>query len=274
MIDLYTFLHRREKMRGETVSCLIRIGLTLPLLIEILVSREKGGMIGWLVLSALAAYSLTLFLVRKTKVQPLLSTLSIITDSLLLSGALFYGDLLEPGVLSSSPLLFIYPLIIYFSFLRSDEHILLLTVILNVILYNSAFLIGQGFNPHLENSQFMDLLGAQLFRTLVLVIFGLALLDQSRRIKTILRNQNDYYEKVRKRNQPLLENLNGINEKYGLSKREAEVLKELIKGKTYRTIGEELFVSLDTVKSHVKSIYRKTGLKSRNEVFQKLHKNI
>lgn len=271
MIDLFTFLHRREKRRGATVSCLIRLGLLLPLALGGLAAKPQPALNSYLAWSALAAYGLTLYLVQRNRYSPLISTLSVITDSLLLSGTLFYRNLLEPGTLSSSPLLLVYPLIIYFAFLRSDEIILLLSVVLNLVLYNSAFLITQGISLQRGADLYPDALAAQLFRTMILVIFGLALFDQSRRIRAILRNQNDYYEKVRHRNKPLFENLDELSDKYGLSKRESEVLRELIKGKTYRAIGEDLFVSLDTIKSHVKSIYKKTGLKSRSELFRKLH---
>jgi LuxR family maltose regulon positive regulatory protein len=36
-----------------------------------------------------------------------------------------------------------------------------------------------------------------------------------------------------------------------------------------RQIGENLFVSINTVKSHVKSIYRKLGVSSREEALER-----
>ncbi len=49
----------------------------------------------------------------------------------------------------------------------------------------------------------------------------------------------------------------------GVSKREAEIVRLLAAGRSYREIGSELFISLKTVKTHVYNIYRKTGVKSR-----------
>ncbi len=51
-----------------------------------------------------------------------------------------------------------------------------------------------------------------------------------------------------------------------LSGREREVLILMIKGKSNNQIAEELVISIYTVKRHVNSIFKKTGLKSRAEL--------
>ena len=48
-----------------------------------------------------------------------------------------------------------------------------------------------------------------------------------------------------------------------LSARERAVLDALVDGKTYRQIGEELFISVNTVAFHVKQIYQKLHVHSR-----------
>ena len=50
-----------------------------------------------------------------------------------------------------------------------------------------------------------------------------------------------------------------------LTGREIEVLKLVAKGNTSREIGEELFISENTVKNHIRNILDKLGLHSRNE---------
>lgn len=57
-----------------------------------------------------------------------------------------------------------------------------------------------------------------------------------------------------------------IQQLYGLTTRETEVLDWLIQGERYLNIAEHLYISLNTVKSHAKSIYLKTSTANRNEL--------
>lgn len=57
-------------------------------------------------------------------------------------------------------------------------------------------------------------------------------------------------------------------EKYGLSEREATVLKELMAGKDNNTICEELLITTNTIKKHILNIYRKLGIKNRVQLFK------
>ena len=50
-----------------------------------------------------------------------------------------------------------------------------------------------------------------------------------------------------------------------LTERERTILRFLSSGLTEREIARELFVSYNTVHSHVKSLYRKLGVSSRAE---------
>ncbi len=52
-------------------------------------------------------------------------------------------------------------------------------------------------------------------------------------------------------------------EKYGISRREEEVIQQLCEGKTNKEISRALFISLQTVKDHVYRIYQKTDVKNR-----------
>jgi DNA-binding CsgD family transcriptional regulator len=61
-----------------------------------------------------------------------------------------------------------------------------------------------------------------------------------------------------------------INITKKLTEREGEIAALLIKGKTYRMIAGELHVSENTVKTHVKNIYSKAGVKSRTELMHNL----
>jgi DNA-binding CsgD family transcriptional regulator len=52
-------------------------------------------------------------------------------------------------------------------------------------------------------------------------------------------------------------------EKYGLTVRETEIAIALLQGKSDKDIGALLYISVDTVKTHLKNIYRKTGAPGR-----------
>jgi DNA-binding NarL/FixJ family response regulator len=56
-----------------------------------------------------------------------------------------------------------------------------------------------------------------------------------------------------------------------LSVRERTVLDALVEGKTYRQIGDSLFISVNTVAFHVKQIYQKLHVHSRAEALALLN---
>ena len=63
-----------------------------------------------------------------------------------------------------------------------------------------------------------------------------------------------------------------LTKQAGLSPREAEVFALLAHGRTRSYIGNELAIGDETVKSHVKSIYRKMGLHSQQDAIDLLDK--
>lgn len=52
---------------------------------------------------------------------------------------------------------------------------------------------------------------------------------------------------------------------FNLSDREKEVLSFLVKGMSYKLIGETCFMSIDTVRTHIRSIYEKLHVHSKAE---------
>lgn len=80
---------------------------------------------------------------------------------------------------------------------------------------------------------------------------------------TSLSPVSDYYE-------ALPERCSLVAQQYGLSRREEEVLILLAQRKTAGDIERELFISNSTVKSHVRSIYRKLDIHKKDELLAML----
>jgi DNA-binding NarL/FixJ family response regulator len=62
-------------------------------------------------------------------------------------------------------------------------------------------------------------------------------------------------------------------ENYNLSDREKEVLQYLVKGYSYKMIAAEMFIAIDTVRSHIKKIYEKLHVNSKSEAVAKAFKD-
>ena len=57
-----------------------------------------------------------------------------------------------------------------------------------------------------------------------------------------------------------------------LSSRETEVLQLLGRGKSYTMIADDLFIDKETVRSHIKNIYRKLEVSSKAEAIEKANR--
>ncbi len=54
-----------------------------------------------------------------------------------------------------------------------------------------------------------------------------------------------------------------------LSEREKEIVQGLVDGLSYKMIADKLFISIDTVRQHIRNIYRKLDVNSKAEVISK-----
>ena len=59
--------------------------------------------------------------------------------------------------------------------------------------------------------------------------------------------------------------MENVKEKFELTKREVEILREIYDGKTNTQIADELFISESTVKAHIYNLFRKMDVRSRVE---------
>ena len=58
-----------------------------------------------------------------------------------------------------------------------------------------------------------------------------------------------------------------------LTARESEILQHLVSGSSYKKISKDLFISFDTVNSHIKNIYEKLQVHSKSEAVAKALKH-
>ena len=61
----------------------------------------------------------------------------------------------------------------------------------------------------------------------------------------------------------------GTNDTFSLSAREKEILKCLVEGMSYKMIADHCFISIETVRGHIKSIYEKLHVHSKSEAVAK-----
>lgn len=71
----------------------------------------------------------------------------------------------------------------------------------------------------------------------------------------------DYFQHQQRKNNQL--------DQSNLTEREKEILQLLIKGNSYKEIAGTIFISVETLNSHIKNIYRKLNVHSRSELAAK-----
>ncbi len=68
----------------------------------------------------------------------------------------------------------------------------------------------------------------------------------------------------------MLNKLNRTKEKYNLTNREKDIVSLVSKGLSNKEIAENLFISIYTVKEHMKNISKKMDVHSRTGIISKL----
>ena len=61
--------------------------------------------------------------------------------------------------------------------------------------------------------------------------------------------------------------------KQQLTERQMEIVKGIVSGKSYKMIAAHLFVSIDTVRSHIKKIYKTLEINCKAELIRKSYNN-
>ena len=79
--------------------------------------------------------------------------------------------------------------------------------------------------------------------------------------------KNEIKDQSPKLNKDFTEKINKLN----ISKREIEVLTLIFNGHSNDEIAQKLFVSKNTIKSHIKNIYSKLDVKNRMQAIKKVN---
>ncbi|MDC7233610.1 MAG: helix-turn-helix transcriptional regulator [Spirochaetales bacterium] len=176
------------------------------------------------------------------------------------------------GIPGMSFLLPLYIFMLYSASLRLRSNLIVMAAVESIIGMNLVYFIKLFPLARTLSQNLLDWPGFinQIYYTLLLVAFAVAVMSRPRIIKRLVQQQQVYFDTVRNENTLLRDSLESLCSLFALSGREKDVLDVLIQGKTYRMIAGELYISTDTVKSHVKSIYRKCGAGSREELISVL----
>jgi ligand-binding sensor domain-containing protein/DNA-binding CsgD family transcriptional regulator len=111
--------------------------------------------------------------------------------------------------------------------------------------------------PFLERYGFALVTGGMLAVLLAVLLAAVFLLRRrSRRLRTA----------------SIPDNLDLVLEKYAISKREAEIVRLLLAGKSNKEIEDELYIALATVKIHVHNIFQKVKVNNRLQLMLRLQR--
>jgi ATP/maltotriose-dependent transcriptional regulator MalT len=89
-------------------------------------------------------------------------------------------------------------------------------------------------------------------------------------IRISIETPTFYHEDIARGAMNRMQEINAsTNEKPQLTKREIEIVRHLDTGKPITSIGASLHVSHNTMKTHLKNVYRKLGVEGRDQAVEK-----
>lgn len=118
--------------------------------------------------------------------------------------------------------------------------------------YDDEEYVLEAIKARVDGYVLKDVKKGDLVRIVRLVLEGNAFIDSSVTPKVL-----NYFKK--------LEPSEKADSRANLSYRELQILECLVEGKSNQEIAETVFLSLDTVKSHLKNIYQKLGVHNRSK---------
>lgn len=268
-MQLTQWLQEQENFRGETIAAHVRwillfttLGLNLFSLMNDYYSRFVVQTL--LLLACYGLYNLFVSFQLKQKEQSSikLSYLSTSVDILLLSVHIYLNSRVGVLEIFLSASFFLYFIILLITALRFNIQLILYGLALTLVMINLIFIVSFS----LQDQLLQEHIFRQIFRNVYIIAFAFFLLHIPRTIQRILNNQETFIEEIKKKDFFEEKDVLSYVKEYQLSKREKDVFLLLIKGLSYKGIAEKLKVSPETIKSHSKNIYKKTGVKGRYEL--------
>lgn len=101
---------------------------------------------------------------------------------------------------------------------------------------------------------------------------GVIITMQKKRVVLSIRTENLYYITLQKDKGERVPDIDSISlsSRYGLTRRETEVILLVAKGYNNQEISDDLYIGVSTVKTHISNIYSKLAVSSRTEMLKKL----
>jgi DNA-binding CsgD family transcriptional regulator len=125
-----------------------------------------------------------------------------------------------------------------------------------------SIFIGAAIYHYLGLNSSAIAIAAAIILYIILLVFGV-LAQKRKRIEYVLTGRFESEAELADYRSQIL-----VREYPTLSVRELEVLKLLLRGRSVPRIAEALYISENTVKSHIQHIYKKMGINSRQELFK------
>jgi DNA-binding CsgD family transcriptional regulator len=139
--------------------------------------------------------------------------------------------------------------------------------------YNHALTILRGLTIALLPALFVvDFIGWMIPALAAIIPEDLSILPAFYVVMSLIMlvgSINEILEPVPPPEMPLLDET--LLRRFNLSRREAEIMLLALQFLSYKEIGEELFISVGTVRTHLIHIYQKTGARNRLELSRIVH---
>jgi len=264
MKSLNDYLHQAESVRGEEEAGKLRTLFLLFLFLWSILNPSAA----WIIITSLVLLLLNLlFIYINRQFKVIFNSYLLLSIEIFLVtfwSFLFSSDAGE----ASFPIVPLLLYLLYCASLRLKVNLIVMSGIESILFMNLIYLYSLITSSGALSDNILKWpgFGNQVVSTFIIIGFTIAMVSRPRIIRRLVNQQQIYFDMVRNENFPLSDSIDDISDHFSLSSREKEVLSILIQGKTYRMIAGELFISLDTVKSHIKSIYRKCEVNSKAEL--------